>query len=471
MNICYLLLAYAQFVGAQFFTPRLAPKILSIASNSDPSAKDIHNLCGFIGKSDADCVNIFFANDPLNYFFTSQATINCMSKIDVSQKQEKMLLSALNADTSQISQYALGAMPGVVKRDEAGNTLHFSPSDQLKAMNIAQKRAESTARAFFEKIAPVQLFLVEQLFLWSPLPEIGEVFSAASEKFELEDKLNMLYNTEDHIHNMGIWYGVFAYDHPWTEVEPTGVCPPHDPQCYDIKDGNWIPFGDNPDYTDPDVTKHHDEEGPDPDSFDTSDTELDMNPEKKEPPPTHDGVDTPPVEAPEDPEDIRAEDEGIVEPDAEAEKNLYMKQCVDNEEAKLIRQIGTVRKSNSEIPVTEEDKKQNAERELQAGFCDKLYWGDSYCKGWKQDRWTTPMDSETLNTIDQIGYIQNWLCRPSVYTHIMCDLTKQELDKRYDMNQIWEKTTSVLFGINAPPIKHPVPIEFEDEIHKIHTGN
>ncbi|KAK4222770.1 hypothetical protein QBC38DRAFT_489073 [Podospora fimiseda] len=385
-----------------------------------------------------------------------QATTNCLSQITTAKSQTDLFLTALNADLSDLAKYSNPQRLLRWQTDPNTNQEYLhepSPSNldtaaergralgQLAAdiywttaylsANIGYRGLDTLAGPIIRIIEPgskVSGFLTDLL-------GDGKAFSDyMADVYEKEARENP--------------YRYLGYD------ELNGICFRYSEKCTDKKTG--IPYL-NENYNGPKDTPGS-EKDPGKGPFELPGLELNLDPTL--PDDDLSGVDP---NGPESGEIIEGSDGVLVTIDPDADPEAFLKACVKKEEAALIRSIGTTRIAIDEAdsgPVTEVEKREDAERKLMMGMCDKEYFGKEYCDVWKQERWRVPVTPEMQQNLQTMQAIRFAACpRPGAgRLDLSCDKARKELDKRYVVDDLGVMVVGALFPAPQSPILKVAPL-------------
>lgn len=447
---CRLATVLAAISSAELesFKPRTPSQIIKEASESNPNANAIREFCSMIGKSDSACVDTFFKESATAVSsITKQATANCMSKIAASQAQTDALRAAFNVDPAEMAKYADLQTSYTVRLPNGELVIkHASPSDVDKAMGMARKEWTSNAEQIEKYVTMTNGVLASKFGVPVGLAVGGVTIAAFG---------------SDWGEKWGNYGAVDGARYPEKYLKSyTGECKPSLQTCVDK---GSIPAREylNPFYKKPDlnVDNENDNQQTTKDLFDMT---LDLEPER-----TDQATTAEPAPATQDGSAPTAEaEESNVHIDPNADPDRYLKMCVREEEALITKQIGTVREDPNASTngfFSEEDKRKNADSQLRMGLCDNTYWPAGFCEQWKRDLQVIPLDPDVQQAMAMFKQLQLLSCPrlDGSDLSVPCDEARQELNKRYDMSQAWEKEISSIFASKAPPIKNPIPIDFD----------
>ncbi|KAK4445808.1 hypothetical protein QBC34DRAFT_471670 [Podospora aff. communis PSN243] len=389
-----------------------AKRQLSLASSLSPSAKALGDICDLTGKTAVQCRNTFFRDHRGRSSVSMQATINCMSQIDASQQQIDALTDALNADPAEMAKYGHSSSGGGTKwfvgKDGEEYRRDPSPANIEVAAERGRRQGEVIAAvAWTTTYLAVTVGYggigaeIDLIGLSEFASGVGDMATAA------------LGGQEQYERVFGDWYEARARRDPGgylEEEEVTGVCPRR---------------GKNGETGAPSVVESTAAE--------------------------EDNI-----------EDIPDGTLTTIDPDRDPD--AFMKACVASEERTILRQVGSMRTvADSQGPVTEEVKRIAAESNLKRGMCDKAFFGEEYCSHWKQEKWRVPLDPEMQRDMAAVRAMRLAMCpRPGGATMAMsCEKAREELDKRYTLNELGIEMAGALFSPWAGPrVKQFLPLDF-----------
>ncbi|KAK0652505.1 hypothetical protein B0T16DRAFT_406299 [Cercophora newfieldiana] len=430
---------------------------LDKASATDPGAKGIRDVCGFTGKTDVQCRNTFFRDHRGRSSVSMQATINCMSQIEASQQQVAALTTALNADPSDMAKYGHSSSGGTkwVNGKNGDYTRDPSPANIEVAADRGRKQGELAASVAWTTTYLAVTVGYGGIGQQIDLIGLSEFASGIGDMAVAALGTQAAYETV-----LGDMYEAHARQNPQyyvEEEEMTGICYRHERTCHDANGKEYFNnHYEAPDSSAPSVVKP----GAEGAFGNPGSQELDTNP-------ILESDDTSGV----DPDGFWKEDNIMDIPDGtlttidpDHDPDAFLKSCVASEERTILRQIGSTRTvSDSRGPVTEEEKRASAESNLRRGMCDKAYFGEDYCARWKQEKWRVPLDPEMQRDMVAVRAMRFAMCpRPGGATMGMsCEKAKQELDKRYALNELGTMMTGALFSPwSGPPVKQFLPVNF-----------
>ncbi|KAK0619097.1 hypothetical protein B0T14DRAFT_602987 [Immersiella caudata] len=429
---------------------------LDKASAADSGAKGIRDICGLGGKSDVQCRNTFFRDHRGRSSVGMQATINCMSQIEASQQQIDALTAALNTDPSDMAKYGHSSSgtkwyngnDGEYRRDP-------SPADIEVAADRGRKQGELIAAVAWTTTYVAVTVGYGGIGQQIDLIGLSEFSSGVGDM-----ALAALGGQAQYETALGDYYEAHARKNPQYYLEDeeiTGICPRNGQVCRDANGKEYFnTMSETKDPSAPSVLEPG-EEG----SFGgPGSLELDTNP-------IPGGDDTSGV----DPDGFWKEDNIMDIPDGtlttidpDRDPDAFMKSCVASEERTILRQIGSMRTvADSHGPVTEEEKRIAAESNLKRGMCDKIFFGEEYCARWKQEKWRVPLDPEMQSDMVAVRAMRLAMCpRPGGATMAMsCEKAREELDKRYALNELGVEMAGALFSPWAGPVvKQFLPLNF-----------
>jgi hypothetical protein len=415
-------------------------------------ANTVHDLCGQIGYTSVDCANTFLSNDQQGLLTNKQAVINCMNKVENSRKEVNTLLAALNVNYTKMGLYASGSGATLHRPlgcDDHGICVYRDPSPADR--KLAMQRAQAEGPHYGEQLLWGSSALIEitAAVLGARGGSSGSIAAGIAAGKVVIGKF-LPSKEEAQKEGTQILTGL-ATENPSFFLQPDelhGICADNERECDDGTGGKYP----NPHYKAPSTPSGGQASGgstshsvpthtPDPSD---PDTDVNSNPT---------GIIDLPDYTP-----ISSDGPAWVEPDPNFDKNAFMTDCVRDEQTKIIREIGTIKKVGDAdgIHETEAEKKKNAEGALLWGMCDKDYYGEAFCKEWKQKQFSTPLDPDVQFALDTAKQLQS--CHDPFR---LCMRPIQELWKRYDTNQQMDQLTGILSGSRIGLIiRKVIPVHF-----------
>ncbi|KAL8769313.1 MAG: hypothetical protein Q9209_004695 [Squamulea sp. 1 TL-2023] len=228
-----------------------------------------------------------------------------------------------------------------------------------------------------------------------------------------------------------------AYNEPWTVgIHPDLACPTDSEGCLARKEGGALDVVPPP-------------EGEGSNTLESASGNGDKNeedPEEKNEWP--EGMDEDPdLTDPiiNDDEEVNLENELSATPSLKDETmKTAMQKCQEKEEKKMWDEIGSmtfVSDAEGEIRQSEEEMREQAERNKRLGFCDKSYYRESGCREWKRQLDSVPMTTGVKFELESQLHGQFDFCPGNLMTLRDCQRAKQSVYMRF---AILDETTQVL---------------------------
>lgn len=437
-----------------------ATPILNQAATLSPTVAAIRSLCGLTGKSDSQCLGTFLTNNKPQHALSMQATTNCMAQISASQAQTDNFLAGLNADLSDLAKY--GNAQRVLRWQTDITTgdqfiREPSPSDIDKAAERGREKGKLAADIYYTTAYLAVNIGYRGLDIVSP-----PALKLAEPGAGTADMLNSFLGDEKALADyLADVYEKEAREHPYRYLEwdeLSGVCYRYAETCTDTSTG--VPYLNTIDGGSKD-TPGSEQTDPGKGPFELPALELNLDPTLPDDDTT--GVDP---NGPDSGGIIERPDGTAVTIDPDADPEAFLKACVKKEEAALIKSIGTTRIAVDELqsgPVTEAEKREDAERKLLMGMCDREYFGKEYCDVWKQEKWRVPVTPEMQQNLQTMRAVRFAACpRPGAgRLDLSCDEARKELDKRYAVNELGVMVVGALFPAPQSPILKVAPLQFD----------
>ncbi|KAK3987983.1 hypothetical protein QBC44DRAFT_399217 [Cladorrhinum sp. PSN332] len=437
---------------------RHATAIFNQAASLSPTVAAIRSLCDLTGKSDSQCLGAFLTNNKPQHTLSMQATTNCMAQISASQAQTDAFLAGLNADLSDLAKYGNAQRVLRWKTDTKTGEEYLrepSPSNIDTAGERGREKGKLAADLYW-----TTAYLSANIGYRGLDALAGPIIRVIEPGGKVVGFLNdILGDGEAFANYMADVYDKEARENPYRYLgydELSGVCYRYSEICTDTKTG--IPYV-NENYKGPPDTPGS-EKDPGKGPFEVPKLELNLDPNLPDDDTT--GVDP---NGPDSGETIEGPDGILVTIDPDADPEAFLKACVKKEEAALIKSIGMTRLAINEMdagPVTEAEKRHDAEIKLMMGMCDKEYFGKEYCDAWKQEKWRVPVTPEMHQNLQTMRAVRFAACpRPGAGRFdLSCDEARKELDKRYVVDELGVMVIGALFPASQSPIVRVAPLHF-----------
>jgi hypothetical protein len=242
-----------------------------------------------------------------------------------------------------------------------------------------------------------------------------------------------------------------GYYEPWREGEqPEATCQQGKKTC-ETDSGSEVP---NPDYegsdNDGNDNDGNDNDGNDNEGSDNEGSDNETNDTDSE---SESGSDSPF-------EDTMEDDDFDAIPDVEETPVPFdettqtaLQKCQEEEERKIRDELGSTT-PDPESPLKEEERKNQAEFLLLRGVCDKSFYGAAFCQIWKNQQASTPLSEEDQQILNEFREGIT-ICPVNLITEVDCEMTKQELWKRYAVKDEFEGPINNLLAPQLPPAEIP----------------
>lgn len=148
------------------------------------------------------------------------------------------------------------------------------------------------------------------------------------------------------------------------------------------------------------------------------------------------------------------------EMDPNTDPNQFLRECVRQEEQKIIQVTGAEHKAE-DLPLTEAEKLERAGQQLLLGFCDREVLGHDECRRWEETHHTEPLDPEA-RVVTRKVFGQMWACpgrrltQENVLDLSPCEKALQDARSRFAMDPTWNVAVSNAFAPGKKTIKIPM---------------
>ncbi|KAI5449140.1 hypothetical protein NCC49_005278 [Naganishia albida] len=407
------------------------------------------DFCHTIGYAEtADCGNFMYPGDRRspNLFATTKAVEKCVAEIDEKSAEAAALYRFFGTDPGDMAKYAIGPWRPELKSnrdpkdtelfwDEKRNAYvqrEYTPEDRQKAKERVEKRHE------FYKGALTTSLQLGSIVVAGKATDKGVAIGASVFGQYVDKLVNWFLSTED--------IAKEAYNRPWWEgIEPSGTSVPGE-NLGTRKDGSTFEItpeiGDEPTKEGPksDSLTTGTDGGPDADSSDSSTASSVGDDEGLDPVLT----DTPDI----------PDDENIARPMLDFDAKTQLTSCIEKASRDILKAIGTTDIAAwYDMPKSEADLREEAERNLRFGLCDRAYWGEEYCRKWKFERDTEEIPPDMLAEMqerkkkhleDQARGV-NCDVAPRPGQETLCHRVQQEIFKRYVVDDFTDKMVKSAF--------------------------
>ena len=135
-----------------------------------------------------------------------------------------------------------------------------------------------------------------------------------------------------------------------------------------------------------------------------------------------------------------------------------LKKCIEDEERKLIDKIGTMDIAAwYDVPKSDAEIKAEKDKQLKNGLCDKVYYGEDFCRKWKIERDSEEIPPDMQMDLDLFKQLRALSCPPNSHPEreTFCHHVQQEVLKRYFVDDLGEKMVDRAFQPIKPEERLP----------------